>query len=41
VIENQHEPALLDNDSADPESALAALASAAVSGAAPAGPEQR
>lgn len=41
VIECRQEPALLDDGSADPESALAALAPAAVSGVAPAGPEQR
>jgi hypothetical protein len=41
VIESREEPALLDDGSAEPESALAVLAAAAVSGVAPAGPEQR
>jgi hypothetical protein len=41
VIESGHEPTLIDDGSAEQEPALAALASAAVGGAAPAGPERR
>jgi hypothetical protein len=41
VIESRHEPSLIDDRSAEQEAALAALASAAVGGAAPAGPERR
>jgi hypothetical protein len=41
VIEGHQDPTLLDDGSTEPESALAALAAAAVSGVAPAGPEQR
>jgi hypothetical protein len=35
VIESRHEPSLIDDRSAEKEAALAALASAAVGGAAP------
>jgi hypothetical protein len=41
VIESRHEPTLLDDGSAEQEPVFAALASAAVGGAAPAGPERR
>jgi hypothetical protein len=41
VIESRREPMLIDDGSAAQEPALAALASAAVGGAAPAGPERR
>jgi hypothetical protein len=41
VIESRHERTLTDDGSAEQEPALAALASAAVGGSAPAGPERR
>jgi endoglucanase len=41
VIESRRESTLIDDGSAEQEPALAALASAAVGGAAPAGPERR
>jgi hypothetical protein len=41
VIESRREPTLIDDGSAERDRALVALASAAVSGAAPAGPERR